>query len=68
MYRYEFERIETSLCGWGPFAGNDYMTDDFKSIILHRANDGWRYVGYIPVSQRGTGHVAEMDLVFEKEV
>ena len=26
-----------------------------------------RYVGYIPVKQRGTGHVQEMDLIFEKE-
>ncbi len=32
-----------------------------------RASDGWRYVGYIPTKQRGTGHMQELDLIFEKE-
>ena len=32
-----------------------------------RATEGWRYVGFIPAIQRGTGHIEEMDLVFERE-
>lgn len=68
MYTYEFERISAGLSGWGPFGGNDYVTDDYRPIILERARNGWRYVGYIPVSQRGTGHVEELDLIFEKEI
>lgn len=29
---------------------------------------GWRYVGYIPTKQRGTGHTQELDLIFEKVI
>lgn len=29
--------------------------------------EGWRYVGYIPTRQRRTGHIQELDLIFEKE-
>ena len=38
-------------------------TPDYK-----KAAAGWRYVGFIPKAQRGTGHIEEMDLIFEKEV
>jgi len=41
---------------------------DHREIINSRAKHGWRYVGYIPTRQRGTGHVQELDLIFEKEV
>ena len=44
-----------------------YCIDEYRSIIDKRASQGWRYVGYIPVKQRGTGHVQVMDLIFEKE-
>ena len=40
---------------------------DYRAIIEKKAKEGWRYVGYIPTRQRGTGHIEEMDLVFEKE-
>jgi hypothetical protein len=66
MYMYEFERISSGLTGWG-FSGNKYETEEYKEIINKRAADGWRYIGFIPVSQRGTGHIEEMDLVFERE-
>ncbi|MBR4395277.1 MAG: DUF4177 domain-containing protein [Eubacteriaceae bacterium] len=28
---------------------------------------GWRFVCIVPTTQRGTGHIEEMDLVFEKQ-
>ena len=40
----------------------------YRAIINKRASEGWRYVGYIPTKQRGTGHTQELDLIFEKEV
>ena len=29
------------------------------------AKKGYRYVGFIPVKQRGTGHIQILDLIFE---
>ena len=49
-------------------SGYIYSIEDYRSIISERAKDGWRYVGCIPTKQRGTGHIQEMDLIFEKEL
>lgn len=68
MYRYEYESVSCSLGGWGLGSGNVYSIEDYRRVIDARAKAGWRYVGYIPTTQRGTGHVQEMDLIFEKEV
>mgnify|MGYP002764309232 CR=1 FL=1 len=57
MYKYAYETISCNLEGWGLGAGNVYCIDEYRSIIDKRATQGWRYVGYIPVKQRGTGHV-----------
>lgn len=66
MYSYEYERISSDITGWG-FSGNKYETEGYKKIIAQRAQKGWRYIGFIPVLQRGTGHIEEMDLIFERE-
>ena len=51
------------------FPDNYYREiEDYRAIINKRASEGWRYVGYIPTKQRGTGHTQELDLIFEKEV
>ena len=69
MFQYEYEAVEVGLSGWGPFGGNDYcLMADHREIINTRAKNGWRYAGYLPTRQRGTGHVQELDLIFEKEV
>ena len=69
MFQYEYESVSVGVDGWGPFAGTDYsLMADHREIIDSRAKHGWRYVGYIPTRQRGTGHVQELDLIFEKEV
>lgn len=68
-YKYEYEEVKNSFNGIGLFNGNIYdMDEDHKEIINKRAEAGWRYVGFIPTLQRGTGHIQKMDLVFEKEV
>ena len=66
MYIYEYERINSDLTGWG-LSGNKYETEEYKEITNRRAAEGWRYVGFIPALQRGTGHIEKMDLVFERE-
>jgi hypothetical protein len=68
MYKYEYEKVDCSLSGWGIGGGNVYEIDDYKSVINRRAASGWRYVGYVPTKQRGTGHVQEIELIFEKEI
>ena len=68
MYKYEYETIRCDFGGWGFVAGNIYSIEDYRTIINERAKNGWRYVGYIPTKQRGTGHIQELDLIFEKEV
>ena len=47
--------------------GNRYGTEEYRAVILSRAKNGWRYVGFLPAVQRGTGHIEEIDLIFEKE-
>ena len=68
MYKYEYETVKCDFGGWGPGSGSIYSIEEYRSIINKRAENGWRYAGYIPTKQRGTGHIQEMDLIFEKEV
>ena len=67
MYKYEYESVSCDFGGWGIGSGNIYEIGEYRPIIEKRASEGWRYVGYIPTRQRGTGHIQEIDLVFEKE-
>lgn len=68
MFQYEYESIRCDFTGLGFFSGNVYELEDYRQVIDQRARDGWRYVGYMPTKQRGTGHIEELDLIFEKEV
>lgn len=68
MYKYEYEKVSCNLSGYGLFNGNVYGIEDYKTVIEERASKGWRYVGFIPTEQRGTGHIQELDLIFEKEI
>jgi len=66
-YEYEFERLELTAGGYSLFGGVGIQTDGHREIILRRAKDGWRYVGYLPTVQRATGHIEEVELIFERE-
>lgn len=68
MYKYEYKRIKTRFNGWGPLNGNRYENENHQEAINKMAEKGYRYVGFLPVKQRGTGHIEIMDLVFEKEI
>ena len=66
-YIYAYETVSCEFNGWGAFGGNSYGIEDYREVIEARATDGWRYVGFLPTRQRGTGHMQELDLIFEKE-
>lgn len=66
MYTYEYETIICDFSGFGLFNGKIYGVEDYRKIIDERASNGWRFVGFIPTKQRGTGHIEELDLIFEK--
>ena len=68
MYTYEYEKVIIEFSGFGLINGKIYGIEDYKDIINSRAKDGWRYVGFVPTKQRGTGHIEEIDLIFEKLV
>ena len=67
MYKYNFIKIECKLNGWGLMSGNVYNIEECQKIINDKAKDGWRYLGFIPTKQRGTGYIQELDSIFEKE-
>ena len=66
MYKYEYEKVVIGFSGFGLINGNVYRVEEYQDIIKKRATDGWRYVGFVPTKQRGTGHIEEIDLIFEK--
>ena len=68
MYQYKYVRITVQSQGYGLINGTSYGIGEYRQIIDSCAASGWHYVGYIPVEQRGTGHIEEMDLIFEKEI
>lgn len=69
MYKYSYEKVTCSFGGIGLFDGKIVEIDeDYQHIINEKAKKGWRYVGFLPIKQRGTGHIQEMELIFEKEV
>ncbi|QUN14533.1 DUF4177 domain-containing protein [Clostridium sp. C1] len=45
----------------------EYRFENMRDVIDKYANDGWRYVGFVPVLQRGNGYIEEIELIFEKE-
>ena len=59
MYTYEYECV--SVEGFFHLEAKGY-----KEMIARRAEDGWRYIGFLPVGWT-SGVLSEMDLIFEKE-
>jgi hypothetical protein len=62
MHEYFYVKIK-------PTAGFFSLTLDpeYRNIIDHAAEEGWRYVGYLPASQSADGCTNELDLIFERE-
>lgn len=61
MYEYEY----TTVIGEGVMATK---FKEHRDIIDRRAKEGWRYAGYVPVHITNDGLIAQIDLIFEREV
>lgn len=64
MFIYKYHRMITKVSGIGI---TEYRFENMRDVIDEYANDGWRYVGFVPVLQRGNGYIEEIELIFEKE-
>lgn len=64
MLTYKYHRMSTKVSGFGI---TEYHFENIHEIIDKYASEGWRYVGWIPVKQRGNGYIEDIDLIFEKE-
>ena len=69
MLEYEFEEINCDDGGGGYsfFGGIGWETLAHQEAIRRRAEEGWRYVGFIPKRQRAGGYMETIDLVFERQ-
>ncbi|MGN8889148.1 DUF4177 domain-containing protein [Dysosmobacter sp. HCP28S3_G4] len=68
VLEYEFETVDCdNASGYRLFGGVGLETGAHRETILRRAVEGWRYVGWIPRTQRAGGFIETIDLVFERE-
>lgn len=62
MYRYEYVPLSIGEGSW-----NDNPDNAHRVIIARYAQNGWRYVGYMPTAFTIRGIVKKVDMIFEKE-
>lgn len=68
MYKYEYVKVVCSR-GLLKYRNNEPVhIKDYRAIIDEKAQNGWRFVGFVPTKQVGYGYTQEIDLVFEKEL
>ena len=63
MYEYEYIEVDT---GGGFWINN--AEGLHRKVIDRQAEDGWRYVGYVPLTFTGNGGIKSMDLIFERKI
>lgn len=61
MKKYSYVSLNT-----GTFLGA--KCEEHRAIIDRYAENGYRYVGYIPTNMDGHGRIVRMDLIFEMDV
>ena len=68
MLEYDFVSLDTQYgTGYSLLGGFRIDTMGHREIILEKAAQGWRYVGYVPTAQHASGQIDTIDLVFERE-
>lgn len=67
MYEYDYERVEVNLSNWQVFGGFVREPSGYRDVIRRWARKGWRFITWIPVTQKAEGIIDAIDLVFEKE-
>ena len=63
MYEYFHVKVAANASILGRFS----LDPEYRNIIDRAAEEGWRYVGFLPVSQTAYGAILEYDLIFEQE-
>ena len=63
MYEYFHVKVAANASILGRFS----LDPEYRNIIDRAAEEGWRYVGYLPASQSADGSTNELDLIFERE-
>ena len=63
MYEYFHVKVAANASILGGFS----LDPEYRNIIDRAAEEGWRYVGFLPVSQSANGAILEYDLIFEQE-
>ena len=63
MYEYFHVKVAANASILGGFS----LDPEYRYIIDRAAEEGWRYVGFLPVSQSANGAILEYDLIFEQE-
>ena len=61
MYQYKYIPVDT---------GGGFLSDtrEHRELIDAYAAEGWRYVGFFPVSFTSHGGIKSVDLIFERAV
>ncbi len=62
MFEYFHVKVSASL-GFATVT----LDPQYRAIIDRAAEEGWRYVGFLPVQQTTNGAILEYDLIFEQE-
>lgn len=62
MYEYHYVALKLE----GGFV--TIRLEDHRAVIRSCAEEGWRYVGYVPTLMTATGVTSEVDLIFEREI
>ena len=60
MYEYFHVKVAANASILGGFS----LDPEYRNIIDRAAEEGWRYVGFLPVSQSVNGAILEYDLIF----
>ena len=63
VYEYFHVKVAANASILGGFS----LDPEYRNIIDRAAEEGWRYVGFLPVSQSVNGAILEYDLIFEQE-
>ena len=63
MYEYFHVKVTANASILGGFS----LDPEYRNIIDRAAEEGWRYVGFLPVSQSANGAILEYVLIFEQE-
>ena len=62
MYEYFHVKVSAKSA-----FGSVMIDPEYRNIIDRAAEEGWRYVGFLPVQQTANGAILEYDLIFEQE-